>query len=66
MIGLGMQAGLRFGELAGLHGHRVDFLRGKIQVIDVVTRQGLRQWPKSKRSHRWCPSRPACWLACPR
>ena len=55
MIELGMQVGLRFGELAGLHGHRVDWLRGKIQVIDVVTRQGLRQWPKSKRSHRVVP-----------
>ncbi|MBO0813668.1 MAG: site-specific integrase [Actinobacteria bacterium] len=55
MIELGMQVGLRFGELAGLHGHRVDWLRGKIQVIDVVTRHGLRQWPKSKRSHRVVP-----------
>jgi len=52
---LGTQVGLRFGELAGLHGHRVDWLRGKIQVIDVVTRQGLRQWPKSKKSHRVVP-----------
>ena len=50
MIELGMQAGLRFGELAGLHGHRVDWLRGRVEVIDVMTRQGLRQWPKSKRS----------------
>ncbi len=52
---LGTQVGLRFGELAGLHGRRVDWLRGKIQVIDVVTRQGLRQWPKSKKSHRVVP-----------
>jgi integrase len=55
LIELGTQVGLRFGELAGLHGHRVDWLRGKIQVIDVVTRQGLRQWPKSKKSHRVVP-----------
>jgi integrase len=39
----------------GLDGHRVDWLRGKVQVIDVVTRQGLRQWPKSKKSHRVVP-----------
>ncbi len=26
---LGMQTGLRFEELAGLHGHRVDWLRGR-------------------------------------
>lgn len=55
LIELGMQAGLRFEELAGLHGHRVDWLRGRIEVIDVMTRQGLRQWPKTKRSHRTVP-----------
>jgi integrase len=44
---LGMQVGLRPGELYGLHGHRVDWLRGKVTVIDVMTRKGLRQWPKS-------------------
>jgi integrase len=54
-VELGTQVGMRFGEISGLHGHRVDWLRGKIQVIDVVTRQGLRQWPKSKRSHRVVP-----------
>ena len=30
----------------------MDWLRGKVQVIDVMTRTGLRQWPKSKESHR--------------
>jgi integrase len=54
-VELGTQVGLRFGELSGLHGHRVDWLRSKVQVIDVVTRQGLRQWPKSKKSHRVVP-----------
>jgi integrase len=52
---LGMDVGLRLGELTGLHGHRVDWLRGRIEVIDVMTRHGLRQWPKSKRSHRVVP-----------
>jgi integrase len=55
LIELGIEVGLRPGELYGLHGHRVDWLRGKIQVIDVVTRAGLRQWPKSKKSHRVVP-----------
>jgi integrase len=54
-VKLGTQVGLRFGELAGLHGHRVDWLRGKLQVVDVMTRNGLRQWPKSKKSHRVVP-----------
>ena len=31
LIELGMQVGLRPGELYGLHGHRVDWLRGKIE-----------------------------------
>jgi integrase len=52
---LGMDVGLRPGEIFGLHGHRVDWLRGKLTVVDVMTRQGLRQWPKSKRSHRVVP-----------
>ena len=55
LMELGTEVGLRPGELYGLHGHRVDWLRGKIQVIDVVTRDGLRQWPKSKKSHRIVP-----------
>jgi integrase len=50
-----MDVGLRPGELYGLHGHRVDWLRGKLTVVDVMTRQGLRQWPKSKLSHRVVP-----------
>ena len=58
MIELGMQAGLRFEELAGLHGHRVDWLRGRVEVIDVMTRQGLRQWPKTRKSHRAVPLPP--------
>lgn len=59
LIELGMVVGLRPGELYGLHGHRVDWLRGKLTVIDVMTRQGLRQWPKSKKSHRVVPVPPA-------
>jgi integrase len=43
LIELGTEVGLRPGELYGL------------QVIDVATRSGLRQWPKSKKSHRVVP-----------
>jgi integrase len=52
---LGMEVGLRPGEIYGLHGHRVDWFRAQIQVIDVMTRLGLRQHPKSKKSHRVVP-----------
>jgi integrase len=55
LIELGTEVGLRPGEMYGLHGHRVDWLRGKIQVVDVMTRNGLRRWPKSKKSHRVVP-----------
>lgn len=64
MVGLGTQVGLRFGELSGLHGHRVDWLRGRLTVVDVMTRQGLRQWPKSKKSHRVVPIPEAFLRAC--
>jgi integrase len=52
---LGMTVGLRPGELYGLHGHRVNWLRGTLTVVDVMTRTGLRQWPKSEKSHRTVP-----------
>jgi integrase len=58
MIELGMPVGLRPGEMCGLHGHRVDWLRGQLLVVDVMTRKGLRQWPKSKRSYRSVPVPP--------
>jgi integrase len=50
-----MGVGLRPGEIYGLHGHRVDWLRSQIQVIDVMTGLGLRQRPKSNKSHRVVP-----------
>jgi integrase len=56
---LGMDVGLRPGEMFGLHGHRVDWLRGQLAVVDVMTRQGLRQYPKSRKSHRVVPVPPA-------
>ena len=55
---LGMHVGLRPGEAFGLHGHRVGWLRGQLEVVDVMTRQGLRQWPKSKKSNRVVPVPP--------
>jgi integrase len=58
LIELGMDVGLRPGELYGLHGHRADFLRCLLTVVDVMTRAGLRQHPKSKRSHRTVPVPP--------
>lgn len=50
-----MEVGLRPGEEYGLHGHRVDWVRAQLHVIDVMTRLGLRQHPKTKKSHRVVP-----------
>jgi integrase len=55
---LGMNVGLRPGEIYGLHGHRVDWIRGHLSVVDVVTRQGLREYPKSTKSNRTVPIPP--------
>jgi integrase len=34
LVRLGVETGLRFGEIAGLHWHRVDLRRGVIQVVE--------------------------------
>jgi len=36
----------------------VDWLRSQITLVDVMTRQGLREYPKSRRSHRVVPVPP--------
>lgn len=58
LVELGMDVGLRPGEIIGLHGHRVDWLRNQIHVVDVATRDGLREWPKSAESRRTVPVPP--------
>ncbi|WP_116949216.1 tyrosine-type recombinase/integrase [Jiangella endophytica] len=58
LVELGMDVGLRPGEIYGLHGHRVDWIRGKIHVTHVMTRDGLREYPKSMMSRRTVPVPP--------
>lgn len=55
LVELGMDVGLRPGEIYGLHGHRVDWLRGLTHVTHVLTREGIREYPKSLRSNRTVP-----------
>lgn len=55
LIELGMWVGLRPGELFGLTGDRVDWLRWRIEVTQVMTRRGLREYPKTRKSHRTVP-----------
>lgn len=54
-VALGCFSGLRPGELAGLDVEHVDFGRRLVHVQQVVTRAGLRPYPKSASSDRWVP-----------
>lgn len=58
LVELGMSVGLRPGESYGLHVDRVDWARGQIHVREVMTRYGIRPYPKSRRSHRVVPVPP--------
>jgi integrase len=58
LVGLGMWVGLRPGEIFGLHGDRVAWLREQVEVTRVLTRAGLREYPKSRKSFRSVPVPP--------
>jgi integrase len=58
LIDLACHVGLRWGELAGLHCYRIGKDRSRIEVRDVMTRDGLREYPKSRRSRREVPVPP--------
>lgn len=55
LVGLGMWVGLRPGEIFGLYGDRVHWMRNQAEVTRVQTREGLREYPKSRKSHRVVP-----------
>lgn len=56
MAELSMWSGLRWEELAGLHGDGIDWLREIIPGIAwVMTPRGLRAFPKSEKSDRVIP-----------
>jgi len=59
MVELGFWSGLRPGELFGLRGDRVNWLRGGCEITHVQTRAGMREYPKTAKSHRTVPIRPA-------
>lgn len=58
LVELGFWVGLRPGELFGLFGDRVRWMRDTIEVTRVETRTGLREYPKSAMSHRTVPVPP--------
>ncbi|MFI7467305.1 tyrosine-type recombinase/integrase [Nonomuraea sp. NPDC049646] len=58
LVELGMDVGLRQGEIFGLHADQVDVIRQQIAVVHVMTRHGLRPYPKSRMSNRVVPVPP--------
>lgn len=57
-VGLACFSGLRPGELAGLDVPHIDFGRSLVRVGQVMTRHGLRAYPKSDTSVRSVPFPP--------
>jgi integrase len=55
---LGFYTGLRWGELTGLHHHRIDRRRSRLFVVEVNTKSGLKEYPKSSKSRREVPLPP--------
>ncbi|MEU8686297.1 site-specific integrase [Streptomyces sp. NPDC048611] len=55
---LGFYTGLRWGELSGLHRHRIDQRRSRLFVAEVNTKSGIKEYPKSSKSRRELPLPP--------
>ncbi|MFC8727044.1 MULTISPECIES: tyrosine-type recombinase/integrase [Streptomyces] len=55
---LGFYTGLRWGELSGLHRHRIDQRRSRLFVVEVNTTSGIKEYPKSSKSRREVPLPP--------
>lgn len=52
---LGLYTGLRWGELSGLHDHRIDERRSRLFVVEVNTKSGIKGYPKSSKGRREVP-----------
>jgi integrase len=64
MVEVLLDTGLRYGELAGLHTHRVHLLRRELEVIEVLTQAGkIKDYPKSTAGHRVIPLEDRALLA---
>lgn len=59
MIRSMLLAGLRWAEAAGLHAHRVDLGRARIEVVEVIRRDlSIKDRPKSNAGRRFVPMTP--------
>lgn len=64
MVEVLLDTGLRYGELAGLHAHRVNLLRRELHVVETLTQLGkVKAMPKSAASNRTIPLPPRAVLA---
>jgi integrase len=64
MIEVLLDTGLRYGELAGLHGSRVDFMRRELHVVETLTQRGqVKAYPKSAAGQRVIPLEERALLA---
>ncbi|MEU6245814.1 site-specific integrase [Streptomyces sp. NPDC047024] len=52
---LAFYTGLRWGESSGLHGKRIDWLRSRLFVVEVNTKSGIKEYPKTAKSRREVP-----------
>ncbi|GAA0475526.1 site-specific integrase [Streptomyces olivaceiscleroticus] len=52
---LDFYTGLRWGELSGLHGKRIDWLRSRLFVVEVNTKSGIKEYPKTAKRRREVP-----------
>lgn len=60
MVMLMAMCGLRWGEVAGLHAHRVDLERGELTVTETLRRNAtIKATPKSRAGQRIVPMVPA-------
>lgn len=56
MVTVLLDTGLRYGELAGLHAHRIDMLRRELHVVETLTQAGaIKAYPKTGKSRRVVP-----------
>ncbi|MEU9000038.1 tyrosine-type recombinase/integrase [Streptomyces caniferus] len=55
---LGFYTGLRWGELSGLHRHRIDSRRARLFVVEANTKSGIKAYPKTSKSRREVPLPP--------
>lgn len=62
LVDIAPYVGLRWGELVGLHLPRLDLLRRRLEVVEVLTEVGgkfkVKAYPKSRKSRRTVPLPP--------